>query len=121
MSTSKPPELDESIKYKIDPSEYARLMKLRWPYAKIGFVNNKSYVLDWELNHRDRLGPLGGLQSNRLVVSFGSNPQEDAIEFILWHRDFVPLGIPLFLFNSNLDLIFELKTGVSREDLISLF
>ncbi len=121
ISTSRPPELDETVNYRIDPVEYARLMRLYWPYAKVGFVNSPYYVLSWELNQHDRLGPLGGLQTNKSVVSFGSNPQEDAIEFILWHRDVIPSDIRLFLFNANLDLMYELKPGVNREDLITLF
>ena len=121
IATSKPPELDEAANYRIDPLEYIRLMKLRWPYAKVVFVNNEYYEYNWELNQHDRLGLLGGLQSNRLVVSFNSNPHEDVIEFILWHRDFVPTDIPLFLFNTNLGLLYELRPKVTGQDLASLF
>src|SRR3990172_5728676 len=115
ISTSRPPELDESISYRIDPAQYAIEMRRRWPDAKIVELKSGEYVLHWELNQRDRLGLSGGLQSNRLVVSFGSGPRTDVIEFALWHRDFVPTGTMLYLFDANLELVVELTPGIDRQ------
>jgi hypothetical protein len=78
------------------------------------------YVLWWELNHENRLGPQGGLQDDGSVVSFGNAPVDDAIDFILWHRDFVPRDVPLFLFDESLYLAFEIRPGVTRQELVTL-
>jgi len=119
ISPSKPPELNESINYRIDPSEYALQMRQQWPDAKIVDLTTGGYVLHWELNRKGRLGLSGGLQSNGLVVNFASGPQADVIEFVLWHRAFVPSRISLYLFDANLDLVIELKPGIRKEDLTS--
>jgi len=111
--------MDETIEYRIDPDAYTDQMRHRWPYAEVARVSG-IYVLWWELNHENRLGPQGGLQSNRLVVSFGNAPEEDAIDFILWHRGFVPEDVPLFLFDESLYLTFEISSEITREELAAL-
>jgi hypothetical protein len=118
ISISLPP-LDETCAYRIDLETYADQMKKNWPYAKV-MTFSGDYVLWWELNHENKLGPQGGLQDNRLVVSFGNAPEEDVIDFILWHRDFVPKDVPLFLFDESLYLTFEIRSGVTRQELTAL-
>lgn len=118
VSTS-PPPLDQTNEYRIDPNMYASQMKQRWPYADVARTSG-AYVVWWELNHENRLGPQGGLQNNRFVVSFGNAPEDDVIDFILWHRDFVPKDVPLFLFDESLYLTFEVKPGMSRQELATL-
>ena len=119
ISPSKPPNLDESMEYRIDPAEYAARMRQRWPDSKLLEVKSGGYILHWELNQGGRLGLSGGLQSNRLVVSFGSSPRTDAIDFAHWHRGFVPAGIILYLFDANLELVVELTPGMDMQSLAS--
>jgi hypothetical protein len=115
VSTAKPPSLEETGDIRIDPEEYARAMKRRWPDGNIGHVTIGSYILHWELNRGNELGILGGLQENRLVVSFGSAPMNNAIEFIIWHRNFVPAKQKLFLFDESLETIIELKSDLTSK------
>ena len=91
-------------------------MKKRWPYAKVGRSSLPTYVLSWDLDHKERLGPPGGLYVDGLAVSFGSNPQADSIDFILWHRAFVPEHQELFLFDESMKSM-ELTSDTSREEL----
>ncbi len=121
ISTSRPPEFDETIEYRINESEYAASLRRQWPYAKVTAVPIARYILHWELDRKDRLGLSGGLQANRLVVSFGNAPHEDVIDFIIWHRAYVPPHQSLFLFDESLSLVLELEPGVRPEDLKKAF
>jgi hypothetical protein len=119
---SKPPEIDQSIDYRIDASEYATNLLARWPYAVVGRYDlSPYYILTWELNKENELGASGGLQSDGLTVSFERNPQEDAVDFALWHREFVPNQYVLFLYDNNLDVVYELRPNTTREALVAIF
>ncbi len=115
ISTSRTPILDETIEYRIDRVEYANKICVRWPYAAINQVSLGGYILSWELNKENELGASGGLQANKLVVSFGSNPLEDAVDFVLWHREFVPIAQDLFLFGESLQDNLKLKPDITPE------
>lgn len=117
ISVSDPSEPTNMISYKIDLRDYAEQLKNRWPNAQIIQPNSLTYVLQWELNTQESLGISGGLQSDRQTVSFGSNPKENAIEFILWHRSLVPSSQYLLLFDDNMDIKCELKSDISLEKL----
>lgn len=120
ISTSKPPQLDQGINYRIDPVEYHAKMQENWPYARIYNAHVGDYILSWELNNDKNLGASGGLQANRLVVSLSSNPQRDAVDFILWHRSFVPNIQQLFLFDESLTMIVELEPDLTEETIQKL-
>ncbi len=114
----KPPKAANETNYRINPQTYAEMIKEMWPDAKvISPPDTSTYILAWELNTPHRLGISGGLQSDEITVSFGSNPQENAVDFILWHRGVIPLKEPLFLFDDNLTIVHELKSDMSHEEL----
>jgi hypothetical protein len=90
-------------------------MTYQWPHANIVKVPTANYVFHWELDRTDRLGLSGGLQANRLVVSFGNAPYEDFIDFIVWHRAYVPSHQGLFLFHESVSFVLELEPGIHEE------
>src|SRR3954453_3093630 len=117
ISMFKPPDEHETVTYRIDPDTYGEALQKRWPYSNVGRVASEHYILSWELDKETELGAPGGLFSDGKVVSFGSNPQKDAMDFVLWHRAFVPEQYPLFLFDQSLSIVFELKSDVTENEL----
>jgi len=114
---SDPSKSEDVRNYTIDLHNYAKALKSKWPKAQIVYPDSLTYVIQWELNTDETLGVFGGLQSDKQTVSFGSNPKENAIEFILWYRSFIPSSQYLLLFDDNMDLKYELKPDVGLENL----
>lgn len=115
ISTISPTHSTEASDYRIDPAIYADQMRVRWTYAQISHAQSE-YILHWNLDKESRIGMTGGLQRDQQTVSFGRNPIEDTVEFIMWHRGFVPSTHQLFLFNVELEII-ELKPETTEDEL----
>ncbi len=120
ISTYKPPSGIAESDYEINIEQYRAAMHQRWMHAKIIRLTDAHYIVHWELNEENSRGILGGLQADRRTVSFGITHLDNAIDYILWHRQFVPEIIPLYLFDENLDLIFELTTEACKDSLKQL-
>ncbi|MCL4249849.1 MAG: hypothetical protein KJ065_17010 [Anaerolineae bacterium] len=120
ISTLRPPEDVSKSDYLIDVELYSSAIRQKWKSAKVVTPPGGTYVLEWELNEEHSLGLLGGLQSDRRTVSFGINYFDNALDYILWHREYVPNDVVLYLFDANLDLIHRLTTETSRDELILL-
>ena len=83
----------------IDPNLYRVELMKRWPFADIG-EGGEHYALFWKLDTEAGLGPEGGLQSDLQHVSFRYSDLT-FVDFVLWHRRFVPSQYVLYLFNSS--------------------
>jgi hypothetical protein len=118
ISPIKPSEYNKSDGYLIDPEVYAKEMKVNWPYTEIYFQVGTPFALEWLLKkNAHSIGSPGALHSDRVTVSFGANPREDAIEFALWHRALIPQNYTLYLFDEGLTTLVEIGPDVSTEDL----
>ncbi len=85
----------------LDPVDYRDAMCRRWADASISF-NCEACSLEFELPlvSAEYAGLRGCLQSNLQVVDFDTAPQKSFVDFILWHRAYVPKDFPLYLFNA---------------------
>lgn len=115
ISTIRPPSDIAASDYEINVELYQTAMRQRWVYANIISLTDTPYALSWELNEANSRGILGGLQTDRKTVSFGITHLDSAVDYILWHRQFVPKVVQLYLFDENLDLNFELTTDASKD------
>ena len=79
----------------IDPEEYSRKILHRFPYA----TKPRSEKWNWWLDDPTGPGASVLLHPDRQIVSFSLG--ENFLDFILWHRGFVPEDHDLFLFNSS--------------------
>lgn len=105
----------------IDVSKYAQELRKRWPNAEIHLTvvdDDLTYLLDWRLPPESGVSGLPGqLQNDHQVVSFGTGPKDSFLDFILWHRAFVPSYYQLFLFNSSSWNSLELKMDTTKRDI----
>lgn len=104
------PDLYPTSALRIDPKEYSREILHRFPYS----TEHSSEEWSWSLD--DPIGPGASilLHSDRQIVSFslGTN----FLDFILWHRGFVPAEHDLFLFNSSSWDSLLLTQNTTREE-----
>lgn len=93
--TSPKPTSDLSI----EPRAYRKALVERWHDVTL----SNTVGLSWELPPEagEYGGLQGSLQSNNQIVSFAAGPKQSFIDFVLWHRRFVPEKYPLYLFNSS--------------------
>jgi hypothetical protein len=107
-----PQDWEKGSELSIDPTEYLNQMKMKWPYIEqYPTVASKTHLLQWRLTSEDEVG---GLQTNRQVVDFGSGPS--FIEFVIWHRQFVLAKHRLYLCNNSSEKCVELNPGVTARD-----
>lgn len=107
--------------YRIDKDDYANNLILKFPYAKI-FNNLRVtdyFLLKWVLDDINRNGAEGGLQIDKITVSF-SRRYWNTKDYILWHRSYIPEYVPLYLFDSLLENIYPLTLETTKSDLINL-
>jgi hypothetical protein len=107
---------------RIDPALYRNELLRRWP--NIFFYSQSSTPdydhLKWELppESHEYSGLWGVLQRNGQYVEFGTGPKRSFLDFILWHRSFVPSQYPLYLFNwSSWDSLL-LKPESTGDDIV---
>lgn len=117
ISTVKPPNPNTVSEFRIEVGEYAKAMQQNWPDANIYIPDSGQYSLRWELTTKTERGILGGLQTDKMTVSFGISYFDSALQFILWHRKYVPPEVALYLFDENLLLMYQLRFDDRREDL----
>lgn len=95
-----PPDPEPVSSLRIDPVAYKKALFKRWPSVKeISFDEIKGVVW-WRLNEHNQWGVEVRLQNNFQYVSISSSGV-NFIEFILWHRAYVPDEYPLFLFSDS--------------------
>jgi hypothetical protein len=117
ISPFKPPNESDFAQYHIDPTSYAEAILARWKFARVVKPERATYLLTWELNEEGNRGILGGLQGDSKTVTFGTNYFQNSLDFILWHRVYVPENISLYLYDANLVLIFDLKPKLTKTEL----
>lgn len=85
----------------VDPVDYRDAMCKRWLEASFSF-NCEACSLEFELPLEtvDYAGLHGCLHANLQVVDFDTAPRQSFVNFILWHRAYVPGQFPLYLFNA---------------------
>jgi hypothetical protein len=89
-------------------------MRLTWPAAEI-HESYGIYALYCELKRSPNYtGFQGGLIANSCTISMGSNPIEDVIDFIIWHRAYVSNTQTLYLFDEGLSIMFKLEANVTQ-------
>jgi hypothetical protein len=103
----------------IEPAVYREKLKERW--NEIVFFTSSPFPLEWELPpESNQYSGLSGQLENHQIVSFGTGPKKSFLDFILWHRSFVPEQYQLFLFHSSAwfdSLILTMKT--TEQDIIN--
>jgi hypothetical protein len=107
---------------RIDPALYRDGLLQRWPEI---FIYSPSSTpeydyLKWELppESHEYSGLWGVLQRNGQYVEFGTGPDRSFVDFILWHRSFVPPQYPLYLFNwSSWDSLL-LNPDVTEDEIV---
>lgn len=84
---------------RISREDYRQALINRWEGITLPSYSD----LSWELppESREYGGLHGYLQENQQIVSFGTGPKQSFIDFILFHRSFVPEDYELFLCNSS--------------------
>ncbi len=105
----------------IDPIDYSKALSERWP--SVQFIHNDAnFALTWELpeNRQGFVGIRGNLYSNLQVVSFSRAFQESFVNFVLWHRRFVPPRYRLCLFDTGSPQSLEITLD-ARDDVLSRF
>jgi hypothetical protein len=86
---------------RIDPLHYQKALQRRW--AETAFTSDCiACGLEFDLpsEAESSMGLRGCLQANLQVVDFDTAPLQSFIDFILWHRAYVPSRFPLYLFNT---------------------
>jgi hypothetical protein len=107
---------------KIDPKAYETAILKRWPQTVIEtpLKSNDSFALPHWILPTQREG-YSGLRVRLLldiqVVAFGIGPEETFLDFILWHRSFIPTHYQLFLFNSSDTNSLELTGDTTAQDI----
>jgi len=116
MSSVKPPIAEYLSDYRIDILDYEIQLKILYPFGNFIRPKNSTYLLRWNLNSIDKLGVDGGIQGDRITVSF-SNGYWNTNDYILWHRRYIPENVPLYLFEENLQVIHLLTAKTTESDL----
>jgi len=108
---------------KINFEDYRNAILTHWPLTKVEMPPKSDglpALCHWILP--SQLEGFSGLRValllNLQVVVFGTGPKKVFLEFILWHRNFVPANYPLFLFNSSSTDSLKLKNDVKEQDII---
>ena len=107
---------------KIDPDTYNQGVQKRWPLAIVEPVPSVCpYQIQWLLpTGREGFGGFCvSLWRNLQVVVFDTGPKEVFLDFVLWHRSFIPTIHRLFLFNLASSDCLELKSNTTAQDLIA--
>jgi len=107
----------------INPDEYKNEMTKRWPTVEFqapAEVTVPHFALQWKLptSNPEYSGLKGYLYPNLQVVSFGFGPKGSFLEFILWHRSFIPPKYKLYLFNSSSTNSLPIKQTTTGQDII---
>ncbi len=91
----------EASDLRLDPVDYQAALRQRWTDALISF-NCEACSLEFELplETEGYAGLRGCLQANLQIVDFETAPRQSFVDFILWHRAYVPARYPLYLFNA---------------------
>jgi hypothetical protein len=97
-------------------TEYSEQLQQRWP--EITFSH--WFPINWQLppESGQYSGLSGCLQENQQIVSFGTGPKQSFVDYILWHRSFVPEHYQLFLFNSSSWDSLILTRNTTEQDII---
>lgn len=112
-----PPDPKPVSSLRIDPAAYKMALFERWPTAKeLSFENIKGAVW-WRLNKHNLCGVEVRLQNNLQYVSISSGGI-NFIEFILWHRAYVPAEYKLFLFNDSGWDSLVLTSATTKEEVV---
>jgi hypothetical protein len=104
---------------RISPDEYASKLKELWFDVTVLTGYSEDYTLWWELKRDGSFQIMGGLQTNRNVVSVEGN-KEYIAEFAVWHRAFVPRKYHLYVFHESLEISFELERGKTIQEVLHL-
>jgi hypothetical protein len=113
------PDLDEAtLARPFEPDAYAAALSERWPSVRIVYLPpDRTSFYQFELPSNDGSGILGNLTRDKTTVVFTYYHIEQALDFIIWHRSYVPGGIPLFFFDEGLDVVEELHPDTSRAEI----
>ena len=105
---------------RIDVQLYREGLACRW--EGITFLNSDAshMKLSWELplEEKECGGLQGDLHEDQQSVSFGTGPKKSFIDFVLWHRSFVPEKYPLFLSNSSSWDSLKLTRNTTEQDIV---
>jgi hypothetical protein len=105
----------------VDVNQYRKALELRWAAVSFQSPLDRNYVLEWTLppSRLGFAGLQGQLSANGQIVTFGSGPKESFLDFILWHRSFVPTESNLYLFSSISNQALLMESGISSEEIIN--
>lgn len=110
-----PPDPKPESSLRIDPTAYKKALLQRWPTARGGA--SKHFAGMWTLDEYNLHGVEVHLNNDLQYVSLSSN-SVNFIEFILWHRAYVPAEHELFLFNDSGWDSLVLTPATTKEDIV---
>jgi hypothetical protein len=85
----------------IDLEQYATTLRQQWPHLQeVHPPPDSPFPVYWHLNEAQMRGIEVQLNPNFPIVSFKRH-DVNFVDFILWHRQFIPQDYPLFLFNDS--------------------
>ena len=104
----------------ISPENYKQALSQRWPLTQ--FKQSDTLALGWILpsDRASFSGMRGHLYQNLQVVSFGGTYKALFVDFILWHRAYVPAPQRLYIFNSSEEQSVEIKADANTDDIIDI-
>jgi hypothetical protein len=118
-------EINSLSNLHINPTDYAKALSEHWPsikFVKVKQDHDADFALTWELPEYQKgyAGLRGELYFNLPVVSFSRASKESFVDFVIWHRIFVPAHYPLYLFDSSSPQSLEIGSSTTA-DVISNF
>lgn len=105
---------------RIEPAAYERALVARWPDVGIAQQVISHCVLYWELPTEagQPTGLPGQLFNDHQLVSFAAGPKQSLVDFVLWHRSYVPSHYRLYLFHAEGWERLELTPTTSEQDIL---
>ncbi len=119
ISPFKPPIWTRETELRINPAEYSQELQQLWPDVRIRSNYSEYYVLWWELKKDNAFPIMGGLQNDYRVISIEGSGEYIA-DFALFHRAYISAKYSLYFFHESLETEFELVSGLTKDEIISM-